>query len=126
MSELENDLIEIKGLGVASRMGVPDDERAVAQRLELDVWMWPERGFRDLGDELGGTVDYGVVAERCREVAGERERRLIETLAEEVAEVLLAGWRLRAVRVTVRKFILADCGSVAVTVERGAGSRESR
>jgi dihydroneopterin aldolase len=51
---------------------------------------------------------------------------LIETLAEEVAEVLLAGWRLRVVRVTVRKFILADCGSVAVTVERGAGSLESR
>ena len=126
MSELENDLIEIKALGVASRIGVPDDERAVAQRLELDVWMWPERGFRGLGDELGGTVDYGAVAERCRELAGERERRLIETLAEEVAVALLAGWRLRAVRVTVRKFILVDCGSVAVTVERGAGSRESR
>ncbi len=118
MSAWDEDSIAITALGVVCRVGVPEEERAVPQRLELDLVLWPRRDFRELGDRLEGTVDYGAVALRCRELAASQPRQLIETLAGELAVALLAGWPLRAVRVTVRKFILPDCGSVSVTVLR--------
>ena len=120
MNAPENDSIAVTGLGLVCRIGVPEEERAVPQRLEADLVLWPCRDFRDLGDSLEGTVDYGAVALQCREVAASRDRQLIETLAADLAAALLAAWPLRAVRVTVRKFILPDCGSVSVTVLREA------
>ena len=112
------DTISILGLGIVCRVGVPDDERAVPQRLEADLILRPLAGFGSLDDDLSRTVDYADVAARCRELATARPRQLIETLAEELAALLLASWPLAAVSVTIRKFILPDCAGVAVTLHR--------
>ena len=122
MNAPESDSIAVTGLGLVCRIGVPEEERAVPQRLEGDLVLWPSRDFRGLGDRLEGTVDYGAVALQCRELAASQDRQLIETLAGDLAADLLAAWPLRAVRVTVRKFILPDCASVSVTVLREASA----
>jgi dihydroneopterin aldolase len=112
------DCILIEALELSSFIGVPDEERAVAQRLTVSLILEPIRGFRDLGDQIENTVDYFVLSQFVKELSLARPRRLIETLAEEIAGELLTRFPLRIVEVELRKFILADTAHVAVRITR--------
>ncbi len=114
----EPDEIRIRGLKVLSRVGVPDEERKKAQQLVINLTLWTERGFEDLGDRVGRTVDYETVANEVRALCAEGARKLIETLAQELARALLEAHPLARVEVEVCKFILPDCDSVSVRVVR--------
>jgi len=115
---MTHDLIEISGLEVMAQVGVPDEERAAAQKLEFDIVIFPEKGLAGLNDEIDNTVDYFAVSERVKEISAEKPRKLIETLAEEIAEALLAEFPLALIRVKIRKFILSDTKHVAVEIAR--------
>jgi dihydroneopterin aldolase len=112
------DSIEIRKLRVTANVGVPDEELASPQMLEISVVMVPFSGFEELDDEISRTVDYHAVALEIQAIAASRPRRLIETLAADIARNLLKNHPLRRVEVLVDKFILPDTESVAVRVVR--------
>ena len=110
------DRIHIEQLEIHVRVGVPDSERAQAQRLTLNITFWPKRsGPRD---HIADTVNYSEVAASVKHFVTQRDYRLIETLAEETAGHLLARFPLRKVAVEVRKFVLPDADHVSVTAIR--------
>ena len=110
------DCIHIEQLEIRVRVGVPDSERAQAQRLILNVTFWPKRsGSRD---NIADTVNYSEVAASLKQFVVQRDYRLIETLAEETAGHLLRRFPLRKVAVEVRKFVLPDADHVSVTAVR--------
>lgn len=111
---MDGDWIEIRGLQVETHIGVPEDERALPQRLLVDVRMQPLRDFTRMPDSLDATVDYYAVAQRLVALAGERPRQLIERLADELATAILRENAVRRVEVSVRKFILPNAEFVAV------------
>ena len=112
------DTIEIRRLKVQTHIGVPDDERAQPQTLLITVRMVPGQGFAGLADEISYTIDYHAVSLEIQALAAARPRRLIETLAVEIADQLLAGHPLKSVAVTIEKHILPDTECVAVHIER--------
>ncbi len=112
------DQIEIRRLKVATHIGVPDDERAEPQTLLLTIRMTPSQGFDGLGDEISRTIDYYAVSLEIETLAASKPRRLIETLAVEVAEYLLSNHALKHAAVTIEKHILPNTECVAVHVER--------
>jgi dihydroneopterin aldolase len=59
-------------------------------------------------------------------VAAARPRKLIETLAEEIAQAILAGFAVKKVEVEIRKFILPDAEWVGVAIERKAVKRTEK
>ena len=103
-----------------ARIGVPEEERAVAQRLLLDLRFSARDQPGDLRDDLAATIDYFSLSRRAILLAEERPRKLIETLADELLDRLMADFPLRWMEVTVRKFILRDAEHVAVRVSRKA------
>lgn len=113
--------IHLENLRVSTVVGVPDEERAAAQEVAVCVTMTPAQALAGLGDAIGRTVDYFAVSERVAAVAAEGERKLIETLAEDVAAAVLREFALEAVAVEVRKFILPNADFVSVRLERTAG-----
>ena len=113
------DLIHIEELELLARLGVPDDERATPQRLALNLTIEPARDFRALDDRIENTVDYFEVAQAVQKIAASRPRRLLETLAEEIAQAVLERFAVREVAVELRKFILPDTAFVAVRLRRG-------
>ncbi len=115
---MSGDRIELRGVEVSAFIGVPGEERALPQTLELDVTLWPGRPLTGLGDRIENTVNYFAVWQRLRQVAVERPRRLIETLAEDVVSTLLDEFPVSEVEVTVHKFILPGTRAVALTVRR--------
>jgi len=112
------DQIEIRRLKVSTHIGVPDDERAEPQILLLTIRMTPFLGFSNLRDDIFLTVDYYAVSLEIEKLAASKPRRLIETLAVEVAEHLLANHPLQHAAVTIEKHILPNTECVAVHVER--------
>jgi dihydroneopterin aldolase len=114
------DLIEIQGLRVAAKVGVPDLERRIPQGLEIDLTLICD--FRDLADDLARTADYAAVSDLVRCECAAREFRLIESLADHLAASILAAFPATAeVALTVRKFVVPATRHVAVKVTRRRG-----
>lgn len=113
-----SDRILISRLFLETVVGVPDAERAKPQRVaisvEIGVDTWPAAET----DNLRRTVDYEAVANRLKAVAAARPRKLIETLAEELADAVLDFEGALDVVLLLEKFILPDAESVAVRIAR--------
>ena len=112
------DRIHLEQLELLARIGVPDEERATPQRLALNLTLEPENDFGALDDRIENTVDYFAVAQAVQQLAAARPRRLLETLAEDIAQEVLAHFAVRVVEVELRKFILPDTAFVAVRLRR--------
>lgn len=112
------DTIIISDLEVSYCVGVPDEERARPQRLLLTVEM--EHDFRAAAveDELAGTIDYYAVTQRLLRFGDGVHWKLIETLAVDVAQMVLEDFGPRRVTVEVKKFIIPEARHVAVRVSR--------
>lgn len=110
--------IEIRGLRVSSHIGVPDEERASAQELRINTRITVRTAFSEMADEIGRTLDYAGLAAEIEELAAARPRRLIETLASDIAGLVLAHPAAAAVEVSVEKFILPGTECVAVHLRR--------
>ena len=115
------DRIVIRGLSLTGRIGVPDEERAEPQTLRAHLTMEVEQFPVD--DEIEGTVDYKAVSDRVVEFAGEGERKLIETLAQEIAGLILREFAVSKVTVELEKFILPETDWVGVVIERSSSER---
>jgi len=115
---MARDTIVIEALELSAHIGVPDAERASPQRLTVTLVMEMANDFRDLDDDIAKTVDYFAVSQRVKALAAARPRKLIETLAEAIATLVLAEFAVAAVEVELRKFILPDTAHVAVRVRR--------
>lgn len=113
-----NDTIEIADLEVFYRVGVPDAERAAPQRLLLTLEMERDVSGAAAADDLRRTIDYHAVSRRLLALGEGREWRLIETLAVDIAELVLREYGAERVRVGVKKFILPETRHVGVRVER--------
>lgn len=111
--------IFVRGLRVSTCIGVPDEERATPQEVELDLEITPTARFETLGDDIAGTIDYAAVVTRVEALAGAEPRRLVEVLARDVAETVLREFGAASVTVEVRKFILPQtrCVGVSFTAE---------
>jgi len=120
------DRIHVRALHAWGLVGVPDAERAKPQELCIDLLLEPWRGFDSLADDLAATVDYHAVVLRVEEIVVARPRKLVETLALDIARQLLADFPLRAVEVGIDKFILPRTQAVGVRVRREARPRVGR
>jgi dihydroneopterin aldolase len=92
-------------------LGVEDDGAAPLSRAAPRAAVGP--------DELSRVVDYEAVARQVRGIVAAGHVRLLETLAERIAEASLADPRVNLVRVRIEKLdIFADTTSVGVEIER--------
>lgn len=123
------DIITIADLEVQFRVGVPDVERAHAQRLLLTVEVGKDTTEAAASDDLTKTVDYGSLSRRLVALGVGREWKLIETLAADIANLVLTEYKAEGVAVEVKKFIIPQARYVSVRIERsrtkdtGAGPR---
>src|SRR5262245_13743984 len=115
------DTIVIKDLEVFYRVGVSEEERAKPQRLLLTLELTRDFWAAAENDDLAGTIDYHAVTQRLVKFGQDWDWRLIETLAEDVAGVLLNEFKPQRVSVQVKKFAIPQARYVSVRIERCAG-----
>jgi 7,8-dihydroneopterin aldolase/epimerase/oxygenase len=110
--------ISISDLEVFYRVGVPEAERAQPQRLLLTVEMDSDFSAAAASDAIADTIDYFAVTQRLLKFGDGREWKLIEKLATDIADTVLAEFKPGAVSVTVKKFVIPQTRFVSVTVNK--------
>ena len=105
--------ILIKGLKIRSVVGVSDEERQQEQELQVNLCIQPSSPFAYMNDDVMRTIDYGTVARRVRGLVAEGPRHLIETLAADIARLIVDEFHTVAVTVEVRKYVLPETDYVA-------------
>jgi dihydroneopterin aldolase len=110
--------ISIVDLEVFYRVGVPDAERAQPQRLLLTVEMESDFTAAAKSDGIADTIDYFAVTQRLLKFGEGREWKLIEKLAADIADTVLAEFKPQSVSVEVKKFIIPQARHVSVSLSR--------
>jgi 7,8-dihydroneopterin aldolase/epimerase/oxygenase len=126
LSAFMSDHIVIEGIQVMAHVGVSEEERKNAQLLEISLVLRIDLSAAARTERLNMSVDYAEVHETTIEVVHRRPRALIETVAEDLAHVLLTNFHLEKIDVEVRKFILEHTRYVAVRISREGRAAERK
>jgi FolB domain-containing protein len=111
-----NSKISIVDLEVFYRVGVPDEERAKPQRLLLTVDMDVDSSTAAKTDSIADTIDYFAVSQQLLKFGEGREWKLIEKLAAEIGDLVLAEFKPLSVTVEVKKFPIKEARYVSVVL----------
>lgn len=116
------DKINIKGLEIFAHHGVYREETVLGQKFIVDVSMEVDTRAAGRTDDLKKSVNYGSVCSDIQDVMKNRNYKLIEAVAEEIAlAILLKYEEVRGVYVTVKKPwapVLVHVDDVSVAIER--------
>lgn len=118
------DIILIEGYSGQTIIGIHESELNRPQPLVIDIHAGLPRARACDTDQIGDTIDYGVVRDRLDALMLDHGVQLLEALAERIATLLLDDFRASWVRVRVvkpRKF--DNVASVGVQIERRASDR---
>ena len=113
------DAIILRDLRVETLIGIHKRERHVAQTvsIDLDIGLPGTTVFKS--DKVSDTIDYEQVALKIKALAASGHFRLVETLAERIARLLLEDFGAPWAKISVAKIgILANAKFVGVTIER--------
>ncbi len=119
-----SDKILIEGAHFFARHGVSDEEQRLGGRYVVDVELQRDLSRAAASDHLADTISYAAVYATVREVVGGKSFRLVEALAEHIAQTLLARYTAEMVMVRVRKQPppldgVVDSAGVEITRRRG-------
>jgi dihydroneopterin aldolase len=112
------DKIVIRELEVDTHIGVTEEEQAHPQRLLINLTLERDLSMAGRTDAESSTTDYEMVTTLVRKVVAERPRKLIEAVADEIAQEILQRRLAVSVTVEVRKFSLPRTRWVAVEITR--------
>ncbi len=110
--------ISIVDLEVSYHVGVPDEERTRPQRLLLTVEMDCVFSKAAKSDGIADTIDYFAVSQRLLKFGDGREWKLIEKLAVDLADMILAEFKPQSVMVEVKKFPIPQARHVSVVTAK--------
>jgi len=80
-----------------------EHERRDGQDFVVDITVWVDLAAAAASDYLADTIDYGTLAQQAADVVAGPPRNLIETVAGEIAEIVMTDDRVHAVEVVVHK-----------------------
>lgn len=112
------DTITLCDLEVHYCVGVTEAERAQPQRLLITVELKRDLGPAANTDDLADTIDYQAVAQQILHFGDGGHWELIETVAGDIAQMILDDFKPAEVTVEVKKFILPQARHVSVRVTR--------
>jgi len=92
-------IISLAGIRATGRHGANPGERRQAQEFIVDLSVWVHSGK----DELEETVDYRDIVRKAREAIASKSFILLETLAEAVADSVIALGDIARVTAVVHK-----------------------
>jgi dihydroneopterin aldolase len=113
------DRIFMRGLTAECIIGFIEWERHVKQTVVLDLELPVDCARAALTDEVADTLDYKKVAKRVVAFIEASQFKLVETLAQRLAQLLLEEFGLEWVRLSLNKpGALRSSKDVGVTIER--------
>jgi dihydroneopterin aldolase len=114
------DLVYIRELEVETVIGIYDWEREIRQRINLDLEMGTDIRQAANTEDVDNTLNYKSVSDRLIEFIEQSEFLLIETMAEQIAEIVLHEFSVKWLRLRLGKpGAVPQAADVGVIIERG-------
>ncbi len=113
------DTVFLHGLKCKAIIGARDWEKRVRRDLVIDLDMGLDLRPAAQSDDLEKTVNYSEVCRRVTALVEASRLDLLETLAEQIADLLLTTFPLQWCRVRINKpYAVSGVPQVGVLVER--------
>ena len=113
------DTILIRDLRIEVLIGIHKRERHVAQTVSIDLDIGIPGTTVFASDKVPDTIDYEQVSIRIKALGASGHFRLVETLADRIAKLLLEEFKAPWAKVSVSKIgILPNAKFVGVRIER--------
>lgn len=103
------------------RMGVYDWERETPQTIWVDLELAIDAASAAMRDDVQDTIDYGRLVTLIKQHGHSKPFNLLETMAEELAALVLREFPSDEVTIRVKKRSLPGVGSAVVEVTRTQG-----
>jgi dihydroneopterin aldolase len=114
------DIIFLRDLQVETLIGIWEWERKIRQTVAIDLEMSADIRKAAASDNVQDTLNYKSVAKRIQAFVAESSFQLVETLAENIAAIVLSEFPVAWVRVRVNKpGAISGARDVGVLIERG-------
>lgn len=113
------DIIFLHDLRVETIIGIFDWERRIRQTISVDLEMAADVRKAAAGDSIEQTLDYKAVAKRLIGFVESSDFGLVETLADEIARLVVTEFEVPWVKVTLHKpGAIRGAKDVGVIIER--------
>ncbi len=113
------DVIFIRELRLEAWVGLHRHEKVAPQTIELDIEFGVPGDAVFESGKVGDTIDYGVVVERIRALAGAGHFGLVENLADRIARMIIGEFNAPFAKVSIAKLgVVKNAKHVGVCVER--------
>jgi dihydroneopterin aldolase len=114
------DIVYVSELRADTVIGVYDWERGIRQTVVLDLELATDNRRAAASDRVEDTLDYAALSARVLSFIEGSEFQLIETMAEQVAAIVLAEFGVPWLRLRIAKpGAVAAARTVGVLIERG-------
>ncbi len=114
------DIIYLNGLEVETVIGIYDWERQMPQTVVIDLEMGCDIGETAANDQIDDTINYKAVTQRIIAFAETNNFKLVETLAERIANILRDEFGVPWLRLRINKRgAVKHVRDVGVVIERG-------
>ena len=115
-----HDIVFIEDLRIETIIGIYDWEREVKQTIALDIEMASDNAKPAATENIDDAINYKAVAKRLIAFTEDSQFQLVETLAERMAEIIMAEFNVPWCRIKLRKLgAVTGSKSVGVIIERG-------
>jgi dihydroneopterin aldolase len=115
------DRITIADLEVHWHVGITKEERSQPQRLLVTLGLDVDMAAAAASDNLAQTIDYAAVTRKVLAFGNDCHWELIETLASDLAAMVLDEFSPTGVTVEVKKFVIPQARYVSVRLARKKG-----
>ena len=114
------DIIFISELAVETIIGIYEWEREIKQPVLFDIEMSGDCARAAVTDAVEDTLNYKAVAKAVIGFVEKSECQLVETLAEQVAALIMSQFDVQWLRLKVNKRgAIRGATGVGVVIERG-------
>lgn len=109
----------IRDMVIDCSIGIYTHEKEHEQRVRINLDLTVGEGDHQINDDIRNVISYEDMAKGVEAIIATGHINLVETLAENIAEMCLQDKRVFSARVRVEKLdIIASAESVGVEIER--------
>jgi dihydroneopterin aldolase len=115
------DIVYIRDLEIDTVIGIYDWERKIKQTIRIDLEMGTDIRRAAETDAIEDTLNYKAVAKRIIRYVEETQPELVETLAENIAAIVMNEFDVPWLRLTLGKpGAVRRSREVGIVIERGS------
>jgi dihydroneopterin aldolase len=97
------DIIFLSGLTTECIIGIWDWERKIKQKVVIDLEMAADIRKAARSDSIEDTLDYDSVSQRLLQFVSDSQFRLVETLTDRIAQIIITEFGVSWVRIKLNK-----------------------